>query len=58
MSKYSKILIEKLEKEKVSHLGQARQSKKCKCGHLKDEHYPTLEGDIICTRCSCLIKFT
>jgi len=44
---------------KEAHLGQARQTKECKCGHLKDEYQPMLDGTIDCQvqGCDCRIVF-
>ena len=42
---------------RTTDLGQPRQSKYCKCGHLKDEHIIT--ENIICSHeiCDCKIEF-
>ena len=44
--------------KKQSNLGQPRQTKLCKCGHLKDEH-EIYNDKIICSKkkCMCIIGF-
>jgi len=42
---------------RTTDLGQPRQSKYCKCGHLKDEHNNLEDGNIQCSRCKCFIDF-
>ena len=41
---------------RTTDLGQPRQSKFCKCGHLKDEHNVT-QDCIACSKCDCEIDF-
>jgi hypothetical protein len=54
----SKFENEQKRAMKEAHLGQARQTKLCKCGHLKDEHAP-IGSVIVCTNmdCKCVIDF-
>jgi hypothetical protein len=42
-----------------ANIGQSGQTKKCKCGHLKDEHQPMPDGNIYCQSkdCTCIIRF-